>query len=107
LGKWSINNRGLGTFPNKQKMALFWLTSLSRKLAQTEPIAFCDSTGPRLLLGGTGKRNVPKTLVYQAFWNERAMKKRLLMCLLAITIFRHNNESEQNFDINNQNLLKK
>ena len=61
---------GWGASPTSKNRLGNWLEK-----AKTEPIAFCDSTGPRLLLGRTRKRNVPKTLVYKGFFEHKTNEK--------------------------------
>ena len=78
---------GIGALPNKQKWLGNWLEK-----AKTEPFAFCDSTGPRLLLGRTRKRNVPKTLVYQDFLVKKINENDDVDDFVKRTTFRYNNK---------------
>ena len=78
-----------GNVPNKQNRLGNWLEQ-----AKTEPFSFCDSTGPRLLLGRTRKRNVPKTLEYQGFVDRTSSEKEVVNDFIRWITFRYNNEIE-------------
>lgn len=75
---WLLRALSLGDWgsPQQAKPARY-----AANQAEIEQVPFCAVTRPRLLLGGTGKRNVPKTLVYQGFLVKRSMKMMMLMIL--------------------------
>lgn len=88
---WLLLSLGDWGSPQQAKPARY-----AANQAEIEQVPFCAVTRPRLLLGRTRKRNVPKTLVYQDFLVKKINENDDVDDFVKRITFRYNNKYLKN-----------